>query len=157
MLSTVKENSHEFLDAKKRELNSFKENNVFNWVEDHGQDSVSCKWVFTEKHRESKSKMLKAQLVAQGFKEKSMNGRTDSPTCSRQALRMVFVYLLLISHSLDITSAFLQGNNIEREAFARPLSEIMEERKIWKLPRCIYGLNDVPREWYIRVDQELLK
>ena len=43
MLSTVKENSHEFLDAKKRELNSFKENNVFNWVEDHGQDSVSCK------------------------------------------------------------------------------------------------------------------
>ena len=37
MLSTVKENSHEFLDAKKRELNSLKENNVFNWVEDHGQ------------------------------------------------------------------------------------------------------------------------
>ena len=101
--------------------------------------------------------MLKARLVAQGFKEKSMNGRTDSPTCSRQALRMVFFYLLLISRSLDITSAFLQGNNIEREVFARPLSEIMEERKIWKLPRCIYGLNDVPREWYIRVDQELLK
>ena len=99
--------------------------------------------------------MLKARLVAQGFKEKSMNGRTDSPTCSHQTLRMVFVYLLLISHSLDITSAFLQGSNIERDVFTRPLSEIMEERKIWKLPRCIYRLNDVPREWYIRVDQEL--
>ena len=33
----------------------------------------------------------------------------------------------------------------------------MEERKIWKLQRCIYRLNDAPREWYNRVEQELLK
>ena len=33
----------------------------------------------------------------------------------------------------------------------------MEERKIWKLQGCIYRLNDAPREWYNRVEQELLK
>ena len=33
----------------------------------------------------------------------------------------------------------------------------MEERKIWKMQRCIYGLNDAPREWYNRVEQQLLK
>ena len=80
--------------------------------------------------------------------------------CSRQAFRMVFVLasiMLWELHSLDITSVFLQGNNIEREVFVWPPSEIMEEGKIWKLQRCIYGLNDAPREWYNRVEQELLK
>ena len=43
MLSTVKENSQEVLDAKERELNNLKENNVFNLVGDHGPDSVLSK------------------------------------------------------------------------------------------------------------------
>ena len=81
MLSAIKENSQEVLDAQERELNSLKENNVFNWVEDHGQVSVSCKWVFTVKQMENESKMLKARLVTQGSEEKCMNERTDSPTC----------------------------------------------------------------------------
>ena len=75
-------------------------------------------------------------------------------------LRMVFVSASIMSwelHSLDITSAFLQGNDIGREVFVRPPSEIMEEGKIWKLQRCTYGLNDAPREWYNRVEQELLR
>ena len=41
MLTTV-------VDAKERELNSLKDSNVFNWAEDYGEDSVSCKWVVTE-------------------------------------------------------------------------------------------------------------
>ena len=65
--------------------------------------------------------MLRAQSVAGGFEEKCMNERTDSPTCSRQAPRMVFVSASIMSwqqHSLDITSACLQDNDIEREDFA---------------------------------------
>ena len=160
MLSAVKENSQEVLDAKERELNSLKENNVFNWVEDHGEESVSCKRVFTEKQKENGSKVLKARLVAQGFEEKSMNERTDYSTCSHQVLRMVLVSASIMSrelNSLDMTSAFLQGSDIEREVFVRSPSEIMEEGTIWKLQRCIYGLTDALREWYNRVEQELLK
>ena len=122
-----------------------------NWAGDHGQDSVSCKWVFPDKLKGNGSRLLKPRLVAQGFEEKSMNERTDSPTCSCQALRMVFVsasIMLWELLSLDLTSAFLQGNNAEREVFVRPPSDIMEEGKIWKLQRCIYGLNDTPREWH---------
>ena len=62
MLSAIKEYSQEVLDAKERELNSLKDNSMFNWVGDHGRDSVSCKWVFTEKQRENGSKMLKAHF-----------------------------------------------------------------------------------------------
>ena len=130
ILSAVKENSLDVLDDKERELNNLKDKNVSDRVEDHGQDTVSYKWDFTEKRKENGSKMLKARLVAQGFEEKSKNERTDSPTCSRQALRMVFVSASIMSwelHSLDITSAFLQGNDIETEVFVRLPSEIMEE------------------------------
>ena len=101
-------------------------------------------------HKETKGEWIKAQLVALRFEEKSMNERADSPTCSCQALRMAFVLasiMLWELHSLNITLAFLQGNNIEREVFVLPPSEIMEEEKIWRFQRYIYGLNDAPREW----------
>ena len=62
MLAAIKENSQEVLDGRERELNVF-----INLVEDHGQDSVSCRCVFTEKQKENGSKLLKAHLVAQGF------------------------------------------------------------------------------------------
>ena len=98
ILSAVKENSQEVLDAKERELNSLKENNVFNCVERHGQGGVSCKWVFTEKLKKNGSNILEARLVAKGFEEKYMNERTDSSTCSRQDLRKICGnYILLIS------------------------------------------------------------
>ena len=69
MLSAVKENSQEVLDAEERESNNLKENNVFNWVEDRVQDSVSCKWVFTEKQKNA-SKMLKARLVHEDLRKR---------------------------------------------------------------------------------------
>ena len=136
MLAAAKENTEGVLDGRERELNSLSYKNVFNLVEDHGQDSVSCKRVFTEKQKVNGSNMLKALWVAQGFEEKSMNERTYSPKYSHQALRMVFVsasIMLWGLHSLNNTSAFLHGNDTEREAFVRPPSEIMEEGKIWKL------------------------
>ena len=76
ILREIKETSQkrqEVLEAMEREFNNLKENNVFDWVEDCGQESVSCKWVITEKQKEDGSKMLKARLVARGFEEKYMN------------------------------------------------------------------------------------
>ena len=35
--------------------------------------------------------------------------------------------------SLDITSAFLQGNGIERNVYLRPPTEVNSEGMIWKL------------------------
>ena len=80
--------------------------------------------------------------------------QTDSPTCSRQSLRMIFITAASMKwklHSLDITSAFLQGNKINRDVFVKPPCEFSEVRKIWKLDRCLYGLNDASGEWCNRV------
>jgi hypothetical protein len=60
-------------------------------------------------------------------------------------------------HSLDVSSAFLQGNGIQRELYLQPPIEVEDEGTIWRLKRCIYGLDDAPRAWYDRVKEELLR
>ena len=114
--------SQEIVNAKEKELKNMIENDVFERVPFYGQATVSRKWVFTEKFVNER-KVVKARLVARGFEEDSSNLRTDSPTCSRQSMRLVF--LTAASNkweikSLDIKAAFLQGDKMERDVFLRP-------------------------------------
>ena len=154
-LTEIEEKSQDVIDAKEKEINNLIENDVFETVTDEGQSRISCKWVYT-----SKEGKVKARLVARGFEESVHNARTDSPTCSRQSLRLCFVTCATMKwaiNSLDVTSAFLQGNGIEREVFLQPPTEAEQTGMLWKLRRCIYGLKDAPRAWYKRVEQVLLE
>ena len=115
ILTEQQEHEQAVVDAKEKELKNLIENKVFTWVEDEGQNAISCKWVLTEKQKSDGEKFLKARLVAQGFEEKNNLQQTDSPTCSQQSLQMIFITaasMKWILHSLDITSVFLQGNKI---------------------------------------------
>jgi hypothetical protein len=103
--------------------------------------------------------MVKARLVARGFQENAEGIRTDSPTCSKYALRLVLVTAACHQweiNSIDFASAFLQGNPIDRLVFLRPPKDVCPANKVWRLQRCINGLNDVPRSWYNKVTEELL-
>ena len=156
LLTRDEELSQEVVDAKEKEIVNLIENDVFEEVDDVGQPRVSCKWVIVSKMKDGE-KVVKARLVARGFEEKASNARTDSPTCSRQSLRMAFIITSTMGwkiQSLDITSAFLQGNDIERDVFLKPPLEASRDGLIWKLKRCIYGLNDALRAWYDRVRSE---
>ena len=53
---------------------------------DSGQECISLRWVLKEKLIDNK-KITKARLVARGFQEEQ-DYRTDSPTCSREGLRL---------------------------------------------------------------------
>ena len=150
--------SQEIVDAKAKEVVNLIDNSVFEEVKDVGQSCVSCKWVITSKGT-GIDKIVKARLVARGFEERMNDARTDSPTCSRQSLRMAFVTASTMKwkiHSMDITSAFLQGNGIERNVYLKPPPEANSKGVVWKLKRVIYGLNDAPRAWYERVRGEFL-
>ena len=59
--------------------------------------------------------------------------------------------------SIDITAAFLQGGQLLREVFLRPPQDVCPRTEVWRLKRCIYGLNDAPRSWYLRVKEVLLQ
>ena len=58
-------------------------------------------------------------------------------------------------HSLDISAAFLQGENLEREIFLKPPKDVCSPHEVWRLNRCIYGLNDASRAWYSKVRNTL--
>eukprot|EP00794_Sanderia_malayensis_P006737 gene6737-7495_t len=129
-----------------------------NLVEDTGEKAISTKSVITEKCNPDGTKRTKARLVARGFEEQLIDKRFDSPTASRQSLRLVFMAASTMEwdlHSLDIASAFLQGKEIDRRVLVKPSDELMEERKLWKLKRCLYGLSDTPRKWYNKVEEKL--
>ena len=73
--------------AKAAELRSWLEREVYDEVQDKGQSCISVRWVITPKSIDGKL-TTKARLVAKGFQE-VQDFRTDSPTCSRESLRLM--------------------------------------------------------------------
>ena len=151
------ETSDEIIQAKLRELNSWKAQGVFTEEENNGQNCMSLRWVVTPKIIDGKPS-VKARLVARGFEE-VQNFRTDSPTCSKEGLRIALTVIASNGwslHSLDVKTAFLQGKEIDRELYVKPPKEA-ETNYIWKLHKTVYGLADASRSWYLKLKDELLK
>ena len=124
---------------------------------DKGQPTVSTRWVCTRKFKGNQV-VMKARLVARGFEENTKQLKTDSPTCSKECLRLLLAIISAKSwsiHSLDVKSAFLQGIKITRDVYIKPPKEA-NTNLIWKLLKCIYGLADAGRHWYLRIIEELL-
>ena len=150
-------NSDAVMAAKECEILNWRENDVFEEVENDGQNALSVRWVVTEKIKGGKP-VTKARLVARGFEEETSNLRKDSPTCSKEAVRLVLALSSSQSwecHSLDVKAAYLQGNTINRDVFLMPPAEYYTGR-LWKLKKTVYGLCDAARAWYLRVKEELL-
>ena len=157
--SKIDELTQEVVDAKDKEVQKLIANDVIEIVNNEGQKTISAKWVFTEKVVDNQ-KVVKARLVARGFEETDTVLRTDSPTISRQALRIVLVAIVLnnwVLRSLDIFAAFLQSKKMSRNLFLKPPPEMCPGHLLWKLKRPLYGLKDAPREWYKRLKEEIVK
>ncbi|VDI80197.1 Hypothetical predicted protein, partial [Mytilus galloprovincialis] len=61
-------------------------------------------------------------------------------------------------HSIDIKAAFLQGKEIDRIIFVKPPNELSSDKPVaWKLNKCVYGLIDASRNWFLSVKRELLQ
>ena len=129
---------------------------TFEEVEDTGQETIQSRWVLTEKQaHDGQKKKVKGRLVAKGFQE-AFKPQSDSPTILRDSLKTILTIAANERHnlaSLDITGAFLQGEKLDREVFVKPPPDIVKEKPgyIWKLNKCLYGLNDASRNFYYRV------
>ena len=55
----------------------------------------------------------------------------------------------------DVTSAFLQSDNLDRIIFVVPPKEANEGENVWKLIKPMYGLPESERKWYFTISQEL--
>ena len=97
--------------AKEVELQKFNEYNVFSEVKNIGQKTISCRWVVAEK-----GELVKARLVARGYEE-FLQSRVDAPTVSTVSLRSLLTITASNKwkiQSFDVTSAFLQSEDLER-------------------------------------------
>ena len=145
--------------AKEKELKNWSDNDVYTEVDDNNQHTISCRWVIETKKVDGLD-VTKARLCARGFEdEEGTNRRTDSPTCSKEALRITFSIIASSNwtcKSMDIKRAFLQGNTLDREIFIKPPKEA-NTNKLWRLKKCVYGLNEASRYWYNRVHEEFVK
>ena len=154
LLSSVCMYDQDVVDAKQAELEKFKVNQVYEEVDNTDQSTVGVRWVVTKKADGA----VKARLVALGYQERSTDIRKDSPTCNRDSIRMLITLAekegWKLQH-IDVQAAFLQGKRISRDVFIVPPKEA-ETWKIWKLNKCIYGLVDGPRMWYIELRDTLV-
>ena len=152
------ENKEQIQKAKHVELENWMREAVYEEVPDQGQQTISVRWVITPKCVEG-SWTTKARLVARGFEE-STNVRSDSPTCMKDSLRLLFTAAASNDwqlNSIDIKAAFLQGNPIERDLFLQPPREAKCDGMVWRLRKVVYGLSDASRVWYLRVLDEMSK
>lgn len=149
----------DFKEAKRLELESWIKNDVYDTVEDKGQQTISTRWICTLKEKEGHL-TRKARLVARGFEEQGHDEiQKDSPTCASESLKVVLA--VIVQHewsprSMDIKTAFLQGKEIGRQVYLRPPKEAQLNGKLWLLKKCVYGLNDASLNWYKRVKDAMI-
>ena len=112
------ESGDRFFEAKMKELESWRANNVYDVVDQESLNCIGVRWVLTEKNG-----LEKARLVAKGYQDENApldKSLVDSPTCSKESVRTILNVMAVKSwtpHSLDVKSAFLQGQPIKRHLF----------------------------------------
>ena len=140
------------IEAKEEELKSWIKNNVFEEVEDNGQKAISTRWIVTEKIKQGK-RICKARLVARGFEEDMPEWEKDAPTCNAETLKLCVSLINMkkwTCKTLDVKTAYLQGEKIKREVYLKPPKEVSYDG-LWKLNKTVYGLKDAAKAWYMTV------
>jgi len=129
------------------------------------QKLVGCKWIFKKKPSAVPNGKVryKARLVAKGFSQKEGVDYNEIFShvvkhCSiRIILSLVTQYDLKL-HQMDVTTAFLHGELEEQIYMAVPegVSVQNHNSKVCLLKKSLYGLQQNPRQWYLRFDQYIV-
>ena len=146
------ESDEYFTTAELDDLNKWEHFEVYDEVKDVGQKYLIGRWVCTEKIIDE-GRIPKVRFVVRGFQEKT-NIQSDSPTGSKERIRIVLM-IVATNGWIDVTSAFLQGKQINRVIYLKPPSEAHTDNKLWQLKKCVHGLNDAARMWYFSVWEKL--
>ncbi|CAI7876160.1 unnamed protein product, partial [Closterium sp. NIES-54] len=120
-----------------------------------GANIVSGMWIFRVKRPPGSPPAFKARYVARGFSQRQGVDffHTFSPTPKMTTLR-VLLHVAAQSdyelHSLDFSTAFLQGSLHEEIWLRRPpgFTGSFPAGTQWSLRRPVYGLRQAPREWH---------
>jgi hypothetical protein len=147
-------NRDHHIEAAKRELKAFVENDVYelvpNTVVPVGHKILHPRWVFGQKWDDS----FKARLTVNGSAQKKgiHFGESRSDTLCLPLMRFmlsIMMLLKMIPFQFDVPNAFLQSD-IDTTVFMRqPEGFISKEHPdwVWRLKRCVYGLKQASLRW----------
>ncbi|CAI7793392.1 unnamed protein product, partial [Closterium sp. NIES-53] len=120
-----------------------------------GANIVSGMWIFRVKRPSGSPPVFKARYVARGFSQRQGVDyfQTFSPTPKMATLRVLLHVAAQRDyelHSLDFSTAFLQGSLHEEIWLRRPpgFTGSFPPGTQWSLRRPVYGLRQAPREWH---------
>ncbi|CAI7842073.1 unnamed protein product [Closterium sp. NIES-53] len=120
-----------------------------------GANIVSGMWIFRVKRPPGSPPVFKARYVARGFSQQQEVDyfQTFSPTPKMTTLRVLLHVAAQRDyelHSLDFSTAFLQGSLHEEIWLHRPpgFTGSFPPSTQWSLRRPVYGLRQAPREWH---------
>ncbi|CAI7862962.1 unnamed protein product [Closterium sp. NIES-53] len=138
------------------EMASWKSTGTFiDEVPPHGANIVSGMWIFRVKRPPGSPPVFKARYVARGFSQRQGVDYfpTFSPTPKMTTLRVLLHVAAQRDyelHSLDFSTAFLQGSLHEEIWLRRPpgFTGPSPPGTQWSLRRPVYGLRQAPREWH---------
>jgi hypothetical protein len=154
--------SEKWLGAMRSELESMRENQVWNLVDPpDGVKTIECKWVFKKKiDVDGNVHIYKARLVAKGFRQ--IQGvdydETFSPVAMLKSIRILLAIAAYFDYEIwqmDVKTAFLNGNLSEDVYMTQPEGFVNPKNagKICKLQKSIYGLKQASRSWNLRFDE----
>ncbi|CAI7879829.1 unnamed protein product [Closterium sp. NIES-54] len=148
--------SSQWQAAMDAEMASWKSTGTYVYeVPPPGANIVSGMWIFRVKRPPSSPPAFKARYIARGFSQRQGVDffQTFSPTPKMTTLRVLLHVAAQRDyelHSLDFSTAFLQGSLHEEIWLHRPpgFTGSFPAGTQWSLRRPVYGLRQAPREWH---------
>ncbi|CAI7827912.1 unnamed protein product, partial [Closterium sp. NIES-54] len=142
--------------AMDSEMASYRSTSTYvNEVPPFGANVVDGMWIFRVKRPPGSPPVFKARYEARGFRQREGVDffHTFAPTLKMTTLRVlqhVAAQRDYKLHSLDFSTAFLQGSLHEEVWLYRPsaFTGTFPLGTQWRLRRLVYGLRQAPCEWH---------
>ncbi|CAI7923292.1 unnamed protein product [Closterium sp. NIES-54] len=148
--------SSQWQSAMDAEMASWKSTGTYvDEVPPPGANIVSGIWIFRVKRPPTSPPVFKARYVARGFSQRQgvdyfQNFSSTPKMTTLRVLLHVAAQRDYELHSLDFSTAFLQGSLHEEIWLRRPpgFTGSFPASTQWSLQRPVYGLRQAPREWH---------
>ncbi len=156
-------NQPEVMTAMIKEITNLNNNGTYTKVKyEPWLPTVDTMWVINRSTEDDGKNAgnIKARLVVRGDQDAGEDGiRCDSPTVDRTTVKFMLALAANQGFELravDISAAFLQGRELDREVYVRPPPEFKKPGIVWKLMKGLYGLKEAARLWYDKLTKALI-
>ena len=160
-----------FMEAKRKELKSFFDNQVWEYTDHSSIDPgrvMRARFVLKWRPGPDGTPEAKARLVLQGFKDPdalSGNLQTSSPTAMRVTRQTLLTIAAVEGWPLavaDVKTAFLQGKPQGRALYVKLPADAahmlgIPDTPFMRLVKPMYGQVDAPREWFLAAKDRMLR